>query len=249
MGQKNCNKFGPWADQFKSFDKKGGNFYQVQENKSVSVAHWWTRGHQLQGERKAGRHQRLLPHHWSQGWGIDTRKNRQPGPFLTVLKIAILIFISERRLCWRILEMPRAKITKEREELRAAVLKKALTELDPTARPVWSWKQRDKLSSAFLLNTPGAHSSLSTPIFREAVAALLCALSGFCICNAKMLFNKKQVKTIPILLTIPWQLCHAPSNLGIASPCDCLWITQRQIVTQSSSWLWCSAIQKLGPML
>jgi hypothetical protein len=42
--------------------------------------------------------------------------------------------------------MPRAKITKEREELRAAVLKKALTELDPTARPVWSWKQRDKLS-------------------------------------------------------------------------------------------------------
>jgi hypothetical protein len=97
----------------------------------------------------------------------------------------------------------RAKITKEREELRAAVLKKALTELDPTARPVWSWKQRDKLSSAFLLNTPGAHSSLSTPIFREAVAALLCALSGFCICNAKMLFNKKQVKTIPILLTIP----------------------------------------------
>ena len=60
----------------------------------------------------------------------------------------------------------RATITKEREELRAAVLKKALADhADSTARPVWSWKLRDKLSSAFLLNTPGAHSSLSTPFF------------------------------------------------------------------------------------
>jgi hypothetical protein len=72
----------------------------------------------------------------------------------------------------------RALLTKEREEKRAAVMKKALTELDPTARPVWSWKQRDKLCSAFLLNTPGAHSSLSTPVFTEAVAAL-CAGTGW----------------------------------------------------------------------
>ena len=71
----------------------------------------------------------------------------------------------------------RALLTKEREEKRAAVMKKALADLDPTARPVWSWTQRDKLSSAFLLDTPGAHSSLSTPVFQEAVAALLCAPS------------------------------------------------------------------------
>ena len=75
----------------------------------------------------------------------------------------------------------RAKVVKEREELRAAVLKQALSDYeDPSARPVWSWKQRDKLSSAFLLNIPGAHTSLSSPIFSEAMAALLCVPSLVC---------------------------------------------------------------------
>jgi hypothetical protein len=87
----------------------------------------------------------------------------------------------------------RALLTKEREEMRAAVLKKALTELDPTARPVWSWKQRDKLSSAFLLNTPGAHSSLSTPVFQEAVAALLCAPSPVCRDRVGEMIGNKRV--------------------------------------------------------
>ena len=44
-------------------------------------------------------------------------------------------------------------------------------------------------------------------------------------------------------------LVHLASNLGMASPCDWWWITRRQIVTQSSSCLRCSAIQKLCPIL
>ena len=75
----------------------------------------------------------------------------------------------------------RAAVVKERDELRAAVFKQALADYaDPTARPVWSWKQRDKLSSTFLLNIPGAHTSMSSPIFCEALAALLCVPSLVC---------------------------------------------------------------------
>ena len=72
-------------------------------------------------------------------------------------------------------------MVEEREELRTKVLKQALADYpDTTARPVWSWKQRDKLFTAFLLNIPGAHTSLSSPIFSEAVAALLCVPSLVC---------------------------------------------------------------------
>jgi hypothetical protein len=65
----------------------------------------------------------------------------------------------------------RAEVTKERDKLRVDVLEKALENYeDPTSRPVMSWKQRDKLSSAFLLDIPGPHCSPSSPIFCEAVA-------------------------------------------------------------------------------
>ena len=61
------------------------------------------------------------------------------------------------------------------------MLKQALADYeDPSARPVWSWKQRDKLSPAFLINIPGAHTSLSSPIFSEAMAVLLCVPSLVC---------------------------------------------------------------------
>ena len=65
--------------------------------------------------------------------------------------------------------------------MRAAVLNRWLEDCrDPGARPVMRWKQRDKLCSAFLLNVPGAHTSLSSPVFKEAVAALLCVPSLVC---------------------------------------------------------------------
>ena len=67
------------------------------------------------------------------------------------------------------------------EKRRAAVLKKAMANhQDQTARPVWSLKQRDKLSTAILLNIPGAYSSLSSPIFTESLAVLLCIPSLAC---------------------------------------------------------------------
>ena len=43
-----------------------------------------------------------------------------------------------------------------------------------------SWKEKDKLSSAFLLSIPGPSSSLSSPIFAEAVATLLGLPSRIC---------------------------------------------------------------------
>ena len=51
---------------------------------------------------------------------------------------------------------------------------------DQTARPVWSWKQRDMLSTAFLLNIPDAHSILSSAIFTETLAVLLSIPSLAC---------------------------------------------------------------------
>ena len=69
-------------------------------------------------------------------------------------------------------------VERETEKRRAAVLKKAMANhQDKPTRPVWSWKQRDKLSTAFLLNIPNAHSCLSFPIFTEVLAVLLCITS------------------------------------------------------------------------
>ena len=45
---------------------------------------------------------------------------------------------------------------------------------------VSSWKEKDKLSSAFLLTVPGPSSSLSSPIFTEALATMLCLPSRVC---------------------------------------------------------------------
>ena len=54
------------------------------------------------------------------------------------------------------------------------VLKKALDiHGDRRARPVMSWTQRDKLSSAWLLALPAGDTCLSSPAFAEAAATLL----------------------------------------------------------------------------
>ena len=75
----------------------------------------------------------------------------------------------------------RQRLTEGREKLRGKVLLRAL-ELHPNraARPVWSWKERDKLSTAWLLCLPGPTSPLSSAEFSEAFAALLCAPSPAC---------------------------------------------------------------------
>ena len=43
-----------------------------------------------------------------------------------------------------------------------------------------SWSQRDKLSSAWLLALPAGDTCLSSPVFAEAAAALLCLPSPAC---------------------------------------------------------------------
>ena len=75
----------------------------------------------------------------------------------------------------------RKTITRAREELRLEVFEQAIA-LHPNqqGRGVSSWKERDKLTTAFLLSIPGPNSSLSSPIFAEALATLLCLPSRVC---------------------------------------------------------------------
>jgi hypothetical protein len=64
------------------------------------------------------------------------------------------------------------KFLEAREMTRAKLLIKALEQFRPQkARPVWSWRQRDKLSTAWLLALPLPHTALSNDEFSEAAAA------------------------------------------------------------------------------
>ena len=75
----------------------------------------------------------------------------------------------------------RKKIVEQLEQLKVKVLDKYFDEFpERQARSVWSWRNRDKLSTAWLMSLPGPHSSLSTPEFREAMAVVLCLPSPVC---------------------------------------------------------------------
>ena len=65
--------------------------------------------------------------------------------------------------------------------MRGKVLLRAL-ELHPQreARPVWSWGEGDKLTTAWLLCLPGSETSFSSAEFSEAFAALLRLPSPAC---------------------------------------------------------------------
>ena len=69
----------------------------------------------------------------------------------------------------------RGKIVAARERIHAKLLSKALSlPKSNKSRAVLSWKQRDKISSSWLLALPGGDSSLSNAEFSEAAAANLC---------------------------------------------------------------------------
>ena len=73
-------------------------------------------------------------------------------------------------------------LSRAREELRLALFERSLKlERDRTLRGLSSWKERDKLSTAFLLSGPGPHYGLTSPVFAEAVAVQLCLPSRVCI--------------------------------------------------------------------
>ena len=75
----------------------------------------------------------------------------------------------------------RQQIVEGREKLRARLLLQAL-DLHPNreARPVWSWPERDKHSSTWLLCLPSPDSTLSSQEFSTASAALLCVPPPCC---------------------------------------------------------------------
>jgi hypothetical protein len=67
------------------------------------------------------------------------------------------------------------------EKLWGKALKTSLDHhADRRVRPVMSWSQRDKLSSVWLLALPAGDTCLSSPVFAEAAAALLCLPSPAC---------------------------------------------------------------------
>ena len=75
----------------------------------------------------------------------------------------------------------RKVVMEQMEKLWGKVVKEVLDKQpDRRARPVMSWSQRDKLSSAWLLALPAGDTSLSSPVFAEAAAALLCLPSPAC---------------------------------------------------------------------
>ena len=69
----------------------------------------------------------------------------------------------------------RQKLVEGREQIRGKLLLRAL-ELHPNraARPVWSWPERDKHSSIWLLCLPFPDFTLTSQEFSTATAAMLC---------------------------------------------------------------------------
>ena len=75
----------------------------------------------------------------------------------------------------------RTKIVEHRERINGRLLEEALTRHNnQAARPVFSWPERDKLTSQWLLTHPSADTLLSSEEFTECLAALLCLPSPAC---------------------------------------------------------------------
>ena len=75
----------------------------------------------------------------------------------------------------------RGKVVEAIECTRAKVLAKTLELIRPTStRAAWAWRQRDKVSSAWLLACPGTDTRLTNKEFAEAAAANLCLPSPAC---------------------------------------------------------------------
>ena len=76
----------------------------------------------------------------------------------------------------------RGRIVEAVETTRALLLSKVLEEVRPkSTRAAWAWRQRDKVSSAWLLAIPGLDTSLSSAEFSEAAAANLSLASPACV--------------------------------------------------------------------
>ena len=75
----------------------------------------------------------------------------------------------------------RQKLLESRELVLAATMKKALGQYpDQSTMAVKSWKNRDKFSTAFLLELPGPHNSWTSAEWGEALCLLLSLPSNSC---------------------------------------------------------------------
>ena len=117
----------------------------------------------------------------TRAWNILTKEAQEAADWLGIEVEQVftvpLVGIGEGSITGK----TRGEIVTAREKTRAQLLSKALSMFQPRkARPVIAWKQRDKISSAWLLALPGADSSLSNAEFSEAAAANLCLPSPAC---------------------------------------------------------------------
>ena len=75
----------------------------------------------------------------------------------------------------------RSKIVVAMENMQVKVLEKALSQVRPkSTREAWSWRQRDKVASAWTLAMPTGATYLSDAEFSEACASSLCVASPAC---------------------------------------------------------------------
>ena len=88
----------------------------------------------------------------------------------------------------------RSKIVKERDEMRAQLMRTILSRsVNQRSRGLSSWKERDKLTNAWLFSLPGPHDGLSSPVFAEALSTLLCMPSRVCVDRVGMKVGKSRV--------------------------------------------------------
>ena len=69
-----------------------------------------------------------------------------------------------------------------REDLRMEIFERGITLLNrKITKGLGSWKERDTLSTVFLLLSPGSYLSLSKPVLAEALATLLAMPCRVCM--------------------------------------------------------------------
>ena len=118
---------------------------------------------------------------YRQAWNIMRQEAEQGAIYLEEELDGQLVAVAEGAGHGSSTGATRKAVVEQREMMRGKVLNKCLKEYhDRRARPAWSWPQRDKLSSQWLLALPAPGSDMSSAVFAEAFASHLCLPSPVC---------------------------------------------------------------------